>query len=173
MFDGLVGLCHISNVSDYIVKNLANFFVKNKNYDFLIIEKKANQIQLETLERNIQIKLDDFNTKFSNTFTLFDNKLKTIQALNNSDGKSFDLDSFLSIIFSKFLLSFIFIILGIKNSISFMITWKSYQRLNLLQMSQVLLHSHNHNSLSSQPILVLVLSPFVSLSVSFLALSRF
>ena len=59
------------------------------------LEKKANQIQLETLERNIQIKLDDFNTKFSNTFTLFDNKLKTIQALNNSDGKSFDLDSFM------------------------------------------------------------------------------
>jgi ribosomal protein S1 len=46
MFDGFVGLCHISNVSDYIVKNLANFFVKNKNYDFLIIEKKANQIFL-------------------------------------------------------------------------------------------------------------------------------
>lgn len=46
MFDGFVGLCHISNVSDYIVKNLANFFVKNKNYNFLIIEKKANQIFL-------------------------------------------------------------------------------------------------------------------------------
>ena len=46
MFNGFVGLCHISNVSDYIVRNLAKFFVKNKNYDFLIIEKKTNQIFL-------------------------------------------------------------------------------------------------------------------------------
>lgn len=45
-FNNVVGLCHISNVSDYIVRNLTNFFIKNKNYDFLIIAKKANQIFL-------------------------------------------------------------------------------------------------------------------------------
>ena len=45
-FSGVVGLCHISNASDYIVKNLAKFFIKNKNYDFLIIAKKENQILL-------------------------------------------------------------------------------------------------------------------------------
>lgn len=45
-FGNTVGLCHISNVSDYIVRNLSKFFIKNKNYDFLIIEKNANQILL-------------------------------------------------------------------------------------------------------------------------------
>lgn len=45
-FAGIIGLCHISNVSDYIVKNLAKFFIKNKNYDFLIIAKKNDQIFL-------------------------------------------------------------------------------------------------------------------------------
>lgn len=36
-FDGNVGICHISNVSDYLVRNLNNFFVLGQTYDFLVI----------------------------------------------------------------------------------------------------------------------------------------
>ena len=36
-FDGNVGICHISNVSDYLVRSLNNFFVLGEYYDFLVI----------------------------------------------------------------------------------------------------------------------------------------
>ncbi len=36
-FDGNVGICHISNVSDYLVRNLNNFFKLGEAYDFLVI----------------------------------------------------------------------------------------------------------------------------------------
>ena len=36
-FDGNVGICHISNVSDYLVRNLHNFFSLGDTYDFLVI----------------------------------------------------------------------------------------------------------------------------------------
>lgn len=36
-FDGNVGLCHISNVSDYLVRDLNDFFEISKPYDFLVI----------------------------------------------------------------------------------------------------------------------------------------
>lgn len=36
-FDGNVGICHISNVSDYLVRNLHNFFNLGNQYDFLVI----------------------------------------------------------------------------------------------------------------------------------------
>ena len=41
-FDGNVGLCHISNVSDYLVKDLNVFFEVSKPYDFLIIGDDGN-----------------------------------------------------------------------------------------------------------------------------------
>ena len=86
-----------ANISSPELKKITDSFRAFNNS----LEKKANQNQLEALEKSIQIKLDDYNTKFSNTFTLFDNKLKTIQALSNSDGKSFDLDSFMHSIDSE------------------------------------------------------------------------
>ena len=36
-FDGNVGICHISNVSDYLVRSLNNFFTLGEQYDFLVI----------------------------------------------------------------------------------------------------------------------------------------
>ncbi|MBQ0045408.1 MAG: hypothetical protein KBS35_00765 [Mycoplasma sp.] len=36
-FDGNVGICHISNVSDYLVRSLHNFFSLGDQYDFLVI----------------------------------------------------------------------------------------------------------------------------------------
>ncbi len=36
-FDGNVGICHISNISDYLVKNIRDFFKIGQQYDFLII----------------------------------------------------------------------------------------------------------------------------------------
>lgn len=36
-FDGNVGICHISNVSDYLVRSLHNFFNLGQTYDFLVI----------------------------------------------------------------------------------------------------------------------------------------
>jgi len=36
-FDGNVGICHISNVSDYLVRDLNQFFKLSKEYDFMII----------------------------------------------------------------------------------------------------------------------------------------
>lgn len=36
-FNGDVGICHISNVSDYLVRNLNNFFTLRGTYDFLVI----------------------------------------------------------------------------------------------------------------------------------------
>jgi len=36
-FDGNVGLCHISNISDYLVKSINDFFQLNNFYDFLVI----------------------------------------------------------------------------------------------------------------------------------------
>lgn len=36
-FDGNVGICHISNVSDYLVRSLHNFFSLGEAYDFLVI----------------------------------------------------------------------------------------------------------------------------------------
>ncbi|MCQ2748200.1 MAG: hypothetical protein MJ223_03020 [Mycoplasmoidaceae bacterium] len=36
-FDGNIGICHISNVSDYLVRNLNTFFKLNETYDFLVI----------------------------------------------------------------------------------------------------------------------------------------
>lgn len=36
-FDGNVGICHISNVSDYLVRSLNNFFNLGETYDFLVI----------------------------------------------------------------------------------------------------------------------------------------
>lgn len=36
-FDGNVGICHISNVSDYLVRSLNNFFSLGDTYDFLVI----------------------------------------------------------------------------------------------------------------------------------------
>ena len=36
-FDGNVGICHISNVSDYLVRSLNNFFNLGDVYDFLVI----------------------------------------------------------------------------------------------------------------------------------------
>lgn len=41
-FDGNVGICHISNVSDYLVRNLNQFFEVGKQYDFLIIGDSGN-----------------------------------------------------------------------------------------------------------------------------------
>jgi hypothetical protein len=79
------------NVPSAELKKLTDNFRALNN----TLETKANKNQLDTLEKNLQIKIDDLNVRFSNTLTLFDNKLKTIQALNNSDGKSFDLDSFM------------------------------------------------------------------------------
>lgn len=36
-FDDNIGICHISNVSDYLVRSLHDFFKLEKAYDFLII----------------------------------------------------------------------------------------------------------------------------------------
>lgn len=36
-FDGNVGICHISNVSDYLVRSLNDFFALGKTYSFLVI----------------------------------------------------------------------------------------------------------------------------------------
>lgn len=36
-FDGNVGICHISNVSDYLVRSLFNFFQLGESYHFLVI----------------------------------------------------------------------------------------------------------------------------------------
>lgn len=36
-FDGNVGICHISNVSDYLVRSLNNFFTLGDSYHFLVI----------------------------------------------------------------------------------------------------------------------------------------
>jgi len=36
-FDGNVGLCHISNISDYLVRTIDDFFEVGQDYDFLII----------------------------------------------------------------------------------------------------------------------------------------
>ncbi|MCQ2956451.1 MAG: hypothetical protein MJ233_00880 [Mycoplasmoidaceae bacterium] len=36
-FDGNVGICHISNVSDYLVRDLNNFFSLGQSYNFLVI----------------------------------------------------------------------------------------------------------------------------------------
>lgn len=41
-FDGNVGLCHISNVSDYLVRDLNAFFEMGKPYDFLMIGDDGN-----------------------------------------------------------------------------------------------------------------------------------
>ena len=41
-FDGNVGLCHISNVSDYLVRDLNAFFELGKPYDFLLIGDNGN-----------------------------------------------------------------------------------------------------------------------------------
>lgn len=41
-FDGNVGLCHISNVSDYLVRDLNNFFNKKDDYHFLVIGDDGN-----------------------------------------------------------------------------------------------------------------------------------
>lgn len=36
-FDANIGICHISNVSDYLVRDLKKFFNFDNYYDFLII----------------------------------------------------------------------------------------------------------------------------------------
>lgn len=36
-FEGNIGICHISNVSDYLVRNLHDFFAIGQTYDFLVI----------------------------------------------------------------------------------------------------------------------------------------
>lgn len=41
-----VGICHISNVSDYIVRNINKFFEKEKEYSFLVINVTHKQISL-------------------------------------------------------------------------------------------------------------------------------
>ena len=41
-FDGNVGICHISNVSDYLVKDLNQFFKVGHQYDFLVINDDGN-----------------------------------------------------------------------------------------------------------------------------------
>lgn len=41
-FDGNIGICHISNVSDYLVKDLNDFFELTKPYDFLLIGDDGN-----------------------------------------------------------------------------------------------------------------------------------
>ena len=46
-FDDNVGICHISNISDYLVKNIRNFFKIGQKYDFLIIgDNGYNQFNL-------------------------------------------------------------------------------------------------------------------------------
>lgn len=46
-FDGNVGICHISNVSDYLVRSLHNFFRLGGRYDFLVISDNGlGQINL-------------------------------------------------------------------------------------------------------------------------------
>lgn len=46
-FGGNVGICHISNISDYLVKNIRNFFKVGQKYDFLIIgDDGHNQFNL-------------------------------------------------------------------------------------------------------------------------------
>lgn len=41
-FDGNVGICHISNISDYLVKDITDFFNYDKEYDFLLISDDGN-----------------------------------------------------------------------------------------------------------------------------------
>lgn len=36
-FDANIGICHISNVSDYLVKDLNQFFKLGEEYDFLLV----------------------------------------------------------------------------------------------------------------------------------------
>jgi ribosomal protein S1 len=37
-FNNLRGICHISEISDYRINDIHNFFEVNKTYDFLLIE---------------------------------------------------------------------------------------------------------------------------------------
>lgn len=41
-FDDNIGICHISNISDYLVRDITKFFKADKEYDFLLIENKGN-----------------------------------------------------------------------------------------------------------------------------------
>ncbi|MDR2654382.1 MAG: hypothetical protein LBB39_03675 [Mycoplasmataceae bacterium] len=41
-YKGIRGLVHISEVSDYLIRNLENFFKLNTYYSFLLITKKDN-----------------------------------------------------------------------------------------------------------------------------------
>ncbi|MDR0752768.1 MAG: hypothetical protein LBF02_01560 [Mycoplasmataceae bacterium] len=38
-----LGIVHISEISDYLVKNIADFFQLNRYYEFLLIEKKGRE----------------------------------------------------------------------------------------------------------------------------------
>ena len=41
-FDTNIGICHISNISDYLVKDINQFFKVGHQYDFLIIGDDGN-----------------------------------------------------------------------------------------------------------------------------------
>lgn len=40
-FDGMTGICHISQVSDYLVKDLGGLFKVGETYDFLIVNSNG------------------------------------------------------------------------------------------------------------------------------------
>jgi len=45
-FDSNVGICHISNISDYLVRNIEDFFRTEKEYDFLLIGNENGRFNL-------------------------------------------------------------------------------------------------------------------------------
>jgi len=56
------------------------------------LDNKANQKDLDNATKRLEEKLNLMNERISNTFTIFDNKIKTISSLTSGDGNGVDFD---------------------------------------------------------------------------------
>ncbi len=82
---GIAGICHISEVSDYIVKDINTFFKLNHKYQFVLLDFDESKSLYNFSYKRINPKLLKNHKKIIPSASGFDNLLKnTMDKLYNN-----------------------------------------------------------------------------------------
>jgi predicted RNA-binding protein with RPS1 domain len=82
-YQNTIGLCHISEISDYHVKDIHNYLTEGQYYDFALIEYDEINKKYKFSYKSIHPKMLKHHNQIIPTVTGFDNLKKATDELLN------------------------------------------------------------------------------------------